>query len=329
MELAVKGIKRNTVYKIQAIIALLSIIIFAYLFYTNTKLNDVFPGVSTNGAPQFARLIYGGFGNDALNKPMDVTLIGQQVYVTDTNNKRVQVFDLQGNPLYKFGAEGVQPGQFRFPYGIAGDSKGNVYVADLYNGCITIHDSKGKFIKYFAETKPDDDVLMAPAAVRIIGDKVYVTDIRKSVGLVFDLNGKLLMQVGKPGTGNGQLKFPNGITADKDGNIYIVDTGNQRVSIFDKTGKFISTFNGSANSAGGSLFVNPRGIAVDPAGTIYVVSNLTHYIYGFDKNGKQLFVFGGNGAEDDKFCLPNGMYMSEDGTIFITDTVNQRVALYQ
>lgn len=328
MELAVRGIKKKNVYRIQGLIILLSIAIFAYLYYTNTKLNDIFNSSSINGAPQFVRLIYGGFDKDALNKPMDVNLINQQVYVTDTNNKRVQVFDLQGNPLFKFGAEGTKPGQFRFPYGIAGDSKGNVYVADLYNGCISIFDSKGKFIKYFAEINPQEKTLMAPAAIRIVGNKVYVTDIRRSIALVFDLNGKLLMEVGKPGSADGQLKFPNGITADNDGNIYVVDTGNQRVEIFDKNGKFVRTFNGSS-TGGGSIFVNPRGIGVDQAGTIYVVSNLTHYIYGFDKNGKQRFVFGGNGAEDEKFCLPNGLFMSEDDTIFITDTVNQRVAIYQ
>lgn len=329
MEIALRGIKKKNVYIMQTIIVLLCAVIFAYLFYTNTKLTEI-PGLSSdNGAPKFLRLFYGGFGEDSLNKPMDVIKIGQQIYVSDTNNKRIQVFDLQGKPLFMFGEEGKKPGQFRFPYGIAGDSKGNVYVADLYNGCISIFDAKGKFIKYFAENNPEENTIMAPAGIRIIDNKVYFTDIRTSRAYVFDLQGKKLLDVGKPGYGPGQLKAPNAITADKEGNIYVVDTGNQRVQVFDKTGKFLRIINGTADGTGSSIFVNPRGIGIDSTGTIYVISNLTHYIYGFDKNGKQVFVLGGNGAEDDKFSLPNGLSIDEEGLIYITDTTNQRIAVFQ
>lgn len=329
MEMAVRGIKKKNVYKIQAFILLLCAVIFTYLFYTNTKLSEI-PGLSNaGGAPSYLRMIYGGFGPDTLNKPMDVARIGQQIYVSDTNNKRIQVFDLQGKPLFKFGEEGNKSGKFKFPYGIAGDNKGNVYVADLYNGCISIHDSKGKFIKYFAETNPEENTIMAPAGIRIINNKVYVTDIRSSRAYVFDLNGKKLFDVGQPGYGPGQLKAPNAITADMDGNIYVVDTGNQRVQVYDKAGKFMKIFNGSSDGTGNSVFVNPRGIGIDSTGTIYVVSNLTHYIYGFDKDGKQRFVFGGSGSEDEKFSLPNGLFVDEEGQIYITDTTNQRVAVYQ
>lgn len=332
MEQAVitSGIKKKHIYTLSTLIFLVTSVIFGFLFYTNTKLTSLPNLVTTeNSPPKFSRMIYGGFGEDAIDKPMDSALIGQFIYVADTNNKRIQVFDLGGTPIFKFGEEGTKPGQFKFPYGIAGDDKGQVYVADLYNGSISIYDAKGKFIKLFAEKDPAEKILEAPGGLRIIDNKVYVTDIIKSKVLVFDINGSKLLEFGKIGVNDGEFRAPNAVTADKDGNIYVVDTGNQRVQVFDKTGKFLRLFNGSPNGKGNSVFVNPRGIGIDSRGIIYVVSNITHYIYGYDKTGKQLFIFGGNGSANDQFSLPNGLNIDENDTIYITDTNNQRVAIYE
>ena len=288
--------------------------------------------ISKNVAPVFSHMIYGGFGEEALNKPMDVAEVDQFIYVTDTNNKRVQVFDLAGTPIYKFGKEGEGPGEFKFPYGVDGDSQGNVYVSDLYNGCISVFDSKGNFIKYFAEKDPNEKIIEAPGSLRISGDKLYVTDIKKSKVLVLDMEGKLLKEIGELGKKEGQFQAPNALTLDKDGNLFVVDTGNQRVQVFDKDGKYVRSINGSTNGVDDSLFVNPRGVGIDSSGILYVVSNLTHFIYGFDtkdNTGKQLFTFGGNGESNTQFSLPNGLYVDENDNVYITDTSNQRVAVYK
>lgn len=324
-----RGIKKIYVYNLMAVIFIIISASFGYLFYTQTEIKDLSAKVNPNGPPQFSRALYGGFGEEALKKPMDVAVIDQFIYVTDTGNKRVQVFDLGGNPVFKFGKEGYGPGQFKFPYGIAGDSHGNVYIADLYNGGISVHESKGKFIKYFAEKKPDEKLIDTPGGLRIFDNKVYVTDIRKSKVYVFDLNGKKLMEIGKMGLKEGEFRAPNAVTVDKEGNIYVVDTGNHRVQIFDKTGKFIRIINGSKDGKGASSFINPRGIGVDSKGNLLVVSNLTHFIHGFNKEGEQLFTIGGNGSANDQFSLPNGLFITENNEVFITDTTNQRVVIYE
>ncbi len=324
-----KSIKKKHVYNIMLLSFLITTAVYIYLFFNQTVTVALPKAVRPDGPPVYDRMVYGGFGPDALVKPMDVAVIGQQIYVTDTMNKRVQVFEMDGKPLAKFGQEGKGPGQFRFPYGIAGDSQGNIYVADLYNGCISIFDKQGKFIKYFAENKPEEKVIDSPGGLRIIGDKVYLSEIRRSQVTVFDLAGNKLMELGKIGTKPGEFRAPNAVTADKEGYIYVVDTANSRVQIFDKTGKFLRIVNGSEANKGASLFVNPRGIGIDSRGRIYVVSNLTNYVIVFDRDGKKLFEFGGNGAANTQFALPNGLFVDENDRVFITDTVNQRVAVYQ
>ncbi|MBT2741985.1 6-bladed beta-propeller [Bacillus sp. ISL-77] len=322
--------KKKNVYRWMVVIVGLTIIAFVaiYLLNLQDKVSNPTKLVDRNGPPKYSNMIYGGFGNDALNKPMDVTKIGEFVYVSDTQNKRVQVFDSTGTQIFKFGKEGKGPGQFMFPYGIAGDKKGNIYVFDLYNGNISIMDKKGNFISYFKEENQKQKAIKAPGGLRIVDNKLYVTDIEKSQVFVFDLNGKLILTLGKAGEKDGEFRAPNAVTADKDGNIYVVDTGNQRVQIFDKKGKFKKTINGSEDGNGSSTLVNPRGIGINSDGNIFVVNNLTHYIYGFDANGKKLFQFGGMGDENEQFYLPNGLFIDDTDHIYITDTLNQRVEVY-
>lgn len=323
-----KTFKKKYVFSTMAALFFAVSVAFGYMFYTQTDLSAMSGAITPNGPPAFNRMVYGGFETEALNKPMDVAQIGEYIYVTDTNNKRVQVFDLSGTPAFKFGSEGDKPGQFKFPYGICGDSRGNVYVADLYNGCISVHDSKGKFIKYFAEKSPGEKVINSPGGLRIYNNKLYVTDIRLNNIMVFDLNGKKLAEVGKMGLNPGEFRAPNAIAVDSDGNMFVSDSGNQRVQVFDKNGKFVRIINGTPDGKGASVFVNPRGIGIDSKGRVYVISNLTHVIFCFDKDGKQQFSLGGYGDGVDKFTLPNGLYINENDEIFVTDTVNQRVVVY-
>jgi DNA-binding beta-propeller fold protein YncE len=323
--------KKKTVYIWMSIIVSLTAAVFVGIYFFNLQ-NQVDkvakPGLNPNGPPVFSQLIYGDFGDGALNKPMDVAKIGEFLYISDTKNKRVQVFDSTGTAIFMFGKEGKGKGEFMFPYGITGDKKGNIFVADLYNGNISIFNKQGEFQEYFKEKDQKNKAIKAPGGLRIIDEKLYVTDIEKSKVFVFDMKGKLLLTIGEPGEGEGQFRAPNAVTADEEGNIYVVDTGNQRVQTFDSKGNFKMIINGSEDGSGTSTLVNPRGIDIDSRGFIYVVNNLTHYIYAFDKEGKKAFQFGGMGDQNEQFYLPNGLFIDENDTVYITDTLNQRVAIY-
>jgi DNA-binding beta-propeller fold protein YncE len=321
--------KRRNVYIGMAFIAIATTAVFTFLFLNQTTAIDtgLLKKLGGDGAPGYSQSITGDF-NKPMHKPMDVTRNSSFTYISDTNNKRVMVFDTAGSLLYTFGEEGKGEGKFNFPYGIATDDQGKVYVADLYNGNISIFNAKGQFIDYFAKKTMTDKKISAPAALRIIDKKIYMTDIQTNKAYVFDMAGKLLLEVGKPGTKDGEFNAPNGITADDEGNIYVVDTGNQRVQIFDNKGKFVKIINGSNDGKGESIFVNPRGIGIDDRGIMYVVSNLTHLVYGFDKDGKKVFEFGGMGESNGQFSLPNGLFIDENDYVLITDTLNLRVQVF-
>jgi len=307
----------RNMYIIIAVIFLVEAGLFAYSYATKTNLlatiSDQLPIAPT--APTFQANIYGPLGAP-INKPMAVAVVGRKIYVTDTNNQRVQVFDYDGNPLSTFGTLGTKEGQFQFPYGIASDSQGQIYVADMYNSNISIFNSDGKFIKYFGK-KGD---FIKPAGLAIDGNKVYISDVEKNQILVYNLDGTKLLTFGEKGTKDGQLSSPNAVL-HVGSKIYVTDTGNDRLQVFDEQGKFLLKAT--------SELANPRGLSVDAQGNIYVVSSLTNKVVVFNSKGEMLFAFDGMGPDDSSLQFPNGLFRDGQGRIYVTDVGNGRVTVLQ
>lgn len=322
-------VSKKTTHIGMGIIVVLTVVLFAIINYFHLQNSAVRAASSLKGGgkPLLGSYIIGDMDNP-LDKPMDVTKVGDYVYITDTNHQQVQAFDSSGKLAFKFGKKGTGDGEFQFPYGITGDKKGNIYVADLYNGKISVFSKKGKFIKNFTDDSKNVSFLKSPAGLRIYNNKLYVTDIQTSRVLEYSLSGKMLLEIKSAAADDDVLSAPNAVTIDDEQNIYVSDTGNQRLVVYDKTGKFIRIINGSKDGKGNSKFVNPRGIGIQPNGTLLMVDNMTHYVYGFDKNGKQKFLFGGMGSDNDQFYLPNGLFVDSTGEVLITDIVNKRVAIY-
>ncbi|MEH7253358.1 6-bladed beta-propeller [Neobacillus niacini] len=318
--------KKKTVYILMSSIVALSVAFFAVISFFNLEstIKPIAAKVDPSGPPVFTNALYGDF-NQPLSKPMDVTKIDELIYVSDTSNKQIQVFDQSGTSVFKFGKEGSKEGEFKFPYGIAGDKAGKIYVADMYNGNISIFDSKGKFIKYFEDK---DKLLNSPGGLRIFDEKLFVTDIKANKLYVFKLNGEKVMEIGGAGVEEGKFIAPNAVTVDHDDQIYITDSGNNRVQVFDKDGKFIKIINGSPDGKGDPTFLNPRGVAVDSKGNVFVVNNLAHNILGFDKDGNQKYELGGMGTENNQLYLPNGLFIDDRDALLVTDTINQRISIF-
>lgn len=308
---------------------LLQVALFGYFYYAQrspAKYWESSLPVAAPGAPTYAYSIYGDWGSP-LTKPMDVAVAGRRIYVSDTNNSRIQVFDYSGKPLFGFGEPGNGKGQFNFPYGLDSAPDGRIFVADLHNATISVFTPDGEFLDYFPPGTPEGKTLVKPAGLRIISGRVYVTDVALGKVFVFNLSGDKLLEIGEPGQGPGQLSSPNAVTVA--GNrVYVVDTGNHRVTAFDTGGKFLLEFDGMAGSEQ-SLVVNPRGVGADGRGVLYVVSNLTSRVEGFDREGNALFNFGGPGTAEGQMVLPNGLDIDDQGRIYVTDTVNGRVVVYQ
>ena len=73
----------------------------------------------------------------------------------------------------------------------------------------------------------------------------------------------------------------------------------------------------------------PKGIAVDKSGVIYVVDSLFDNIQLFNLKGNFLFTIGGRGSGQGEFYLPSGVFLDNQNNLYVCDTYNQRVQVFE
>ena len=187
-------------------------------------------------------LSWGDYGDDAgdFDAPAGIALDGGgNVYVADQGNHRIQKFSSSGKFLLAWGSSGSGAGEFHSPAGIALDSGGNVYVADFGNQRIQKFSSSGRFLLSWGSSGSDPGEFSGPAGVTVDGGgHVYVVDQGNHRIQKFDSSGNLLTLWGSEGSGlaNGAAQFssPTGVTVDSSGNVYVVDSANNRIQKFDR-----------------------------------------------------------------------------------------------
>ncbi|MFC1495496.1 6-bladed beta-propeller [Thermodesulfobacteriota bacterium] len=179
--------------------------------------------------------------------PTDIAVDADgNIYVVDIDNNRIQKFDSNGEFITKFGSYGFGPGQFDFFWhdgaGIAIDKNaGWVYVTDEGNDCIHKFDLNGNFLLDWNMYGDEDwEVLVNPRAIAVdsIGH-VYVMD-SSCVIWEFTSAGEFVGQHAEEGTGPGQISHPHDLVISPNGKIYVADSSNNRVQVFNKSGSSLN-----------------------------------------------------------------------------------------
>src|SRR5579863_7664693 len=267
------------------------------------------------------------------------------------------------------------PFQLIRTYGVAADSKGNIYAADQGVGAIFIFNAETKSVEMIRNGKEahfglinglafddndrlfvtDDklrevlvfnakheeeaafgaDVLGNPGGVAIDTENrlLYVVDTANDVVDVFDADTlKLLRKIGTPGkkhqlTDPGTFSLPTNVAVDSDGNVYVTDTLNARVEIFDADGGFISTF--GKRGDGPAQFDRPKGIAVDSDGHIWVVDAAQDRIKVFDRTGQLLIYFGQSGTLPGQFGSAFGIAIDKKNRVITSEQFPGRVQVFR
>ncbi len=166
--------------------------------------------------------------------PMKPIAIRDRLYVTTSQS--IYIFRLDGRLLSKIGRKGKAIGEFDFPFGIAVDHRGNVYVADLLNLRVQALDMRGEslWVKGF----PPKDIMGRsrtfglPAGLALGGDdRLYLVDSFNHQITVLTKDGKIVGSVGRMGQREGELYYPAGIASRGDGVFAVADKYNDRVQL--------------------------------------------------------------------------------------------------
>ena len=281
------------------------------------------------------------------NTPTGITVDNNGiVYVADSANNRIRKVDLAGtvSTYAGNGERGTDDGiglnsTFSFPYSIAFDHK----------DCFTVAESDYAHIRRISKTgyvstlnfhSRGSDYAVAHDTI----GNLYIVDSSKHQILRVDTAGHVSTFAGSgtKGDRNGpgsvaQFSSPKGITVDCQGNVYVADSSNHRIRKVTSKG-LVSTLagNGETGYRDGpgiaAQFYYPTGVAVDNQLNVFVVDTMNNSIRKVTPEG---YVYSFAGSQDRgyrdgpafraQFNYPTGIAVDPQGSLFVSDTGNNRI----
>lgn len=145
------------------------------------------------------------------------------------------------------------------------------------------------------------------------------------LGLLFPVTASAfgpLDSFGEFGSGAGQMSSPSQLAVAPDGDVYVADTGNDRIDVYAGDGSFLRSF-------GGGRLDEPRDVALDDQGSAYVADTGNHRIAVFSSSGAFLFAFGEAG--EGELVEPVGLDVDASmfgSTVYVADAGNNLIASY-
>ena len=256
------------------------------------------------------------------------------VYVADQRVGAVFVFNTETRDVHliRNGREAT----FGLVNGVAIDDDDRLFVSDGKLHRVLVFDTKweGEKVTYEVANVIEEG-LKDPVGLAIDTENrfLYVVDTQQDQVLVYDADSlKLLRRIGTGGknhwlTTPGDFAAPSDVAVDKEGNIYVTDTLNNRVEIFDADGEFISLFGKHGDGPG--YLARPKGIAVDCDGHIWVVDQYQDRVQVFNRDGQLLTYLGGHGNYPGQFASAVGIAIDKNNRVFVTDQYPGRLQMFR
>ncbi|MCA9971427.1 MAG: TIGR03663 family protein [Anaerolineales bacterium] len=251
-----------------------------------------------------------------------------RLYVADSGNHRIQVFNPDGSFATAWGGFGAAPGQLNEPWGIAVDDR-FVYVADTWNHRIQKFTLDGELVGAFGQSGNVDGadsglgLFFGPRSVALLPDnQLLVTDTGNHRMQILTRDGEFLRQAGGFGNQPGQLNEPVGL-ATTDDSVFLADTWNGRIQRFDLFLFPLAEWPVSAWE--GQSINNKPYLAADSLSRIYVTDPEGYRVLIFTAQGDYLGRFGTFGTDVNNFALPNGIAIDAQNNIYVADAGNHRI----
>ncbi|MFV2059061.1 MAG: 6-bladed beta-propeller [Gammaproteobacteria bacterium] len=155
------------------------------------------------------------------------------VYVVDTINHQVKVFEESGEYLMSFGGRGGGQGKFNFPTMIWRDKKDQLLISDSMNFRVQTFTVQGQFVKSFGKIGSGGGQHSRPKGIASDNNgNIYVVDSMFAVIQMFSPEGEFLMHFGQAGNKKGEFWLPTNVFIKENEAIYVADTFNKRIQVF-------------------------------------------------------------------------------------------------
>lgn len=277
-------------------------------------------------------LVYGR--ERALLTPQHVTEDSQgRIIVSDPGASAVHILD--GYNSFRIMA-GVGR-RLHAPTGVAVDAEDNIYVADPDRGLVVVFDRGGNYLREIGKIG-DESLFHAPTAIAIDrqNGRLYLLDTPRNILFTLDLQGNVLRRVGKVrGHSIGwhatvmtplELDEPTEIALGR-GRLAVLDSRGSRIRIMnlhcEVLGEFDIRILTGRDTAGGV------GLGMDSTGILYVSHAAESVVKVYDSDGHQKSSLGRFGSAAGEFSNPSGLWIDVIDRIYVADTDNSRVQMFQ
>lgn len=250
-----------------------------------------------------------------------------RVYVADSRVGAIFVFDTETRKAELI--KNKVHAHFGRIIGLAMDDNDRLFVSDPGLRHILVFNSKWE-----AEDVITDG-MVSPGNMTIDTENrlLYVSDIALDQVLVYDADSlKLKRKIGTTGhnhelTTPGDFAKPTGLAVDKDGNLYVCDTLNNRIEVFDADGTFITAY--GKNGDGPGYFARPKGVTIDSDGHIWVADGMQDRVQVFTKDWQLCITFGGHGLLPGQFQGLVDVIADKNNRIFTSEIAPGRVQQFR
>lgn len=172
---------------------------------------------------------------EGLSRPTGIAIhpLTADIYVVDTENHDVAVFDVSGARKDSFGGRGSGSGQLNYPTLIAIGRDGRVYVSDSLNFRVQVFTAEGTAVRSIGRLGDAVGEFARPKGLAVDREgRVFVVEGLYDVVNVFDPDGRLLLTFGEAGRAEGSFWLATGLAVDVRGRIFVADSYNGRVQVF-------------------------------------------------------------------------------------------------
>jgi DNA-binding beta-propeller fold protein YncE len=260
-------------------------------------------------------------GNPILKHANGIWVDNGKIYIANTGLGNIIVTDLHGKYLSTIGAYGSEPGQMLEPEGVC-VTAGKLYVTDPLASRIHIYGLDGTYEKSFGSGNY--------FGITNLDSRLVVTDCIANKVVIFSSDGNQISSFGEPGSKPGQLSRPMGVAILED-KIHVSSYDNNRVEMFDQSGKYLGVFGLDSKDAMGS-FGSPMSISI--TGEKLIVADATrHKIIIYNRNNSTGSFdqydseFGVYGTGDKELNRPSGV-AADETNIYVADTGNNCVKVF-
>jgi len=266
-------------------------------FLTGFTTEDEFAGRSN----RFRDFLLGGDTDESksLARPFSIAHRPGEIIIADKTYHTIVFVDLEAR---EFNALSEVAGRMMLdPVSVFITPNGELLVADSQRNQVFVFNERNEYVGEYG-----DGTTFRPLDAVVYGDRVYVADLNASEVEVLDrATGEVIDVISSIGSADGQLNKPTHLALDAAGNLFVTDSFNLRLQMFDPQGEFVKVIGWNVRGPGG--LARPKGLDVDRDGHLYIADVAFQVIQIFSVETRDALLYFGKAGQG-----PGGNHMPSD-----------------